>query len=103
MPDGYAHPGVLVDTVWVGDHLQDPAVRVAEVSEDVTLYDQGHIPGAVHFNWQTQLQDRVRRDWIAKEQFENLLGAYGIEEPVLGKVIDAVYRAAGLEPRQPSA
>lgn len=78
MPESYAYPEVLVDTVWVGDHLQDSAVRVAEVSEDVTLYDQGHIPGAVHFNWQTQLQDRVRRDWISKEQFENLLGAYGI-------------------------
>ena len=79
MPDGYAHPEVLVDTVWLGDHLQDPAVRVAEVSEDVTLYDHSHIPGAVHFNWQTQLQDRVRRDWITKEQFENLLGAYGVD------------------------
>jgi thiosulfate/3-mercaptopyruvate sulfurtransferase len=78
MPESYAYPEVLVDTVWLGDHLQDPGVRVVEVSEDVTLYDQGHIPGAVHFNWQTQLQDRVRRDWINKEQFENLLGAYGI-------------------------
>ncbi|HEV2358289.1 MAG TPA: sulfurtransferase [bacterium] len=78
MPEGYAHPEVLVDTVWLGDHLQDPGVRVAEVSEDVTLYDRGHIPGAVHFNWQTQLQDRIRRDWITKEQFEHLLGAYGV-------------------------
>jgi len=78
MPESYAHPEVLVDTVWLGDHLQDPAVRIAEVSEDVTLYDLGHIPGAVHFNWQTQLQDRVCRDWINKEQFENLLGAYGV-------------------------
>jgi thiosulfate/3-mercaptopyruvate sulfurtransferase len=79
MPDGYAHREVLVDTVWLGDHLQDPTVRVAEVSEDVTLYDRGHIPGAVHFNWQTQLQDRVRRDWITKEQFEHLLGACGVD------------------------
>ena len=78
MPESYAHPEVLVDTVWLGDHVNDPGVRVAEVSEDVTLYDQGHIPGAVHFNWQTQLQDRVRRDWISKEQFESLLGAFGI-------------------------
>ena len=78
MPESYAHPEVLVDTVWLGDRLQEPAVRVVEVSEDVTLYDQGHIPGAVHFNWQTQLQDRVRRDWIGKAQFENLLGAFGI-------------------------
>ncbi len=78
MPESYAHPEVLVDTVWLNDHLKDPAVRIAEVSEDVTLYDQGHIPGAVHFNWQTQLQDTVRRDWVNKEQFERLLGGHGI-------------------------
>lgn len=78
MPESYAHPEVLVDTVWLNDHLKDPAVRIAEVSEDVTLYDQGHIPGAVHFNWQTQLQDTVRRDWVNKEQFERLLGGDGI-------------------------
>ena len=79
MPRGYAQPEVLVEASWLGDHLRDPAVRVVEISEDVTLYDQGHIPGAVHFNWQTQLQDRVRRDWISKEQFEQLLGTFGID------------------------
>ena len=79
MPRGYAQPEVLVDTDWLGDHLQDPAVRVIEISEDVALYGQGHIPGAAHINWQTQLQDRVRRDWISREQFENLLGSYGID------------------------
>lgn len=78
MPESYAHPEVLVDTVWLNDHLKDPTVRVAEVSEDVTLYDKGHIPGAVHFNWQTQLQDSIRRDWINKEQLERLLGEHGI-------------------------
>jgi thiosulfate/3-mercaptopyruvate sulfurtransferase len=78
MTKGYAHPDVLVETAWLNDHLNNPAVRIAEVSEDVTLYDQGHIPGAIHFNWQTQLQDRVRRDWINKEQLETLLGEHGI-------------------------
>jgi len=78
MPSEYAHPDVLVDTVWLSDHLKDPVVRVVEISEDLTLYDQGHIPGAVHFNWQTQLQDRVRRDWVNREQFERLLGEHGI-------------------------
>jgi len=78
MADAYAHPEVLVDTDWLAKHLKDPAVRVAEVSEDLTLYDQGHIPGAVHLNWQTQLQDRVRRDWIDRQQFERLLGEHGI-------------------------
>ena len=83
MPEEYAHPEVLVDTVWLGDHLPDPTVRAAEISEDDTLYGQGHIPGAVQFNWQTQLQDRVRRDWITKEQFENLLGAHGIDNTTM--------------------
>jgi len=78
MPEQYAHPDVLVETDWVSQHLKDPNVRLVEVSEDLTLYDQGHIPGAVHFNWQSQLQDPVRRDWITKEQFEQLLGDHGI-------------------------
>ena len=78
MSTGYAHPEILVETSWLNNHLSNPSVRIVEVSEDVTLYGQGHIPGAVHFNWQTQLQDRVRRDWVNREQFERLLGAHGI-------------------------
>ena len=77
MPQGYAHD-VLVETGWLAEHLGDPAVRAAEVSEDTSLYGQGHIPGAVHFNWQTQLQDPVRRDWIDQEQVESLLGNHGV-------------------------
>ena len=77
MAQGYAQD-VLVETGWLAEHLNDPAVRVAEISEDTTLYGQGHIPGAVHFNWQTQLQDPVRRDWITQEQVETLLGAHGV-------------------------
>lgn len=78
MAEQYAHPDVLVETGWLSEHLEDPAIRVVEISEDVTLYDQGHIPGAVHFNWKSQLQDPVRRDWVSKEQFEALLGTHGI-------------------------
>ncbi|HLJ60880.1 MAG TPA: sulfurtransferase [bacterium] len=78
MPASYAHPEVLVETPWLSEHLKDPKVRVVEVSEDLTLYDQGHIPGAVHFNWKSQLQDGIRRDWIDKAQVEALLGAHGI-------------------------
>ncbi|HKV45709.1 MAG TPA: sulfurtransferase [bacterium] len=78
MPEAYAHPDTLVDTGWLSEHLNDPTVRVVEVSEDLTLYGQGHIPGAGHFNWQTQLQDPVRRDWVSKAQFEQLLGAQGV-------------------------
>ncbi|HUJ30112.1 MAG TPA: sulfurtransferase [Candidatus Acidoferrum sp.] len=74
----YKHPEVLVSTQWAADHLNDPKVRLVEVDVDTTAYDQGHIPGAVGWNWQSQLQDNVRRDLIDKAALENLLGKSGI-------------------------
>ncbi len=53
----------------------------SDLKSDVSLtkaYEAGHIPGAAGFNWQTQLQDQVRRDIISKEAFEKLLGDAGI-------------------------
>ena len=44
---GYVHPGVLVSTQWVADHLDDPKVRVVESDEDILLYEVGHIAGAI--------------------------------------------------------
>ena len=75
----YAHPEVLVDTNWVRDHLNDPKVRLVEVDVDTKSYDAGHIPGAVGFNWQTQLQDQVRRDIISQQDLEKLLSTSGIK------------------------
>jgi thiosulfate/3-mercaptopyruvate sulfurtransferase len=74
----YAHPEVLVSTEWVADHANDPKVRLIEVDVDTTAYDQGHIQGAVGWNWQTQLQDNVRRDLIVKSALEKLLGESGV-------------------------
>ncbi len=75
---GYVHPEVLVDADWVEAHLHDPMVRLIEVDVDTTAYDQGHIPGAVGFNWQTQLQDQVVRAPISKAQLEELLSNAGV-------------------------
>ncbi|PYU33980.1 MAG: sulfurtransferase [Acidobacteria bacterium] len=74
----YKHPEVLVSTEWAAQHLNDPKVRLVEVDVDTSAYDQGHIPGAVGWNWQTQLQDNVRRDLISKSALEQLLGRSGI-------------------------
>jgi thiosulfate/3-mercaptopyruvate sulfurtransferase len=74
----YAHPEVLVSTQWVADHLNDPNVRIVESDEDVLLYQQGHIPGAVKIDWQTDLQDAVVRDYIGQEAFEKLCAEKGI-------------------------
>ncbi len=80
MAGTYAHPEVLVDTSWVAEHLSDPNVRLIEVDVDTAAYDSGHIPGAVGWNWQTDLSDRVRRDLIPKENLEQLLGSAGVTE-----------------------
>ena len=74
----YKHPEVLVSTEWVAQHQIDPTIRLVEVDVDTTAYDQGHIAGAVGWNWQTQLQDNIRRDLIEKPALEELLGRSGI-------------------------
>jgi thiosulfate/3-mercaptopyruvate sulfurtransferase len=74
----YAHPEVLVDTNWVADHINDPKVRLVESNEDILLYDQGHIPGAVKIDWVADLNDPVVRDYLDKGRFEKLLAAKGI-------------------------
>lgn len=76
--NGYARPEVLVETEWLAEHLKDPAVRVVESDEDILLYDQGHIPGAVMIDWVGDLNDRVRRDYLGREGFERLCAEKGI-------------------------
>ena len=74
----YKHPEILVSTEWVAQNRNSPTLRLVEVDVDTTAYNQGHIPGAVGWNWQTQLQDNIRRDLIDKAALENLLGESGI-------------------------
>ncbi|MFF0146476.1 thiosulfate sulfurtransferase [Amycolatopsis sulphurea] len=69
---------VLVTTQWAEENLDTPGVVFAEVDEDTTAYDAGHIRGAVKLDWRTDLQDKVRRDFIGKEDFEKLLSEKGI-------------------------
>ena len=74
----YAHPESLVSTDWVAEHGSDANVRLVEVDVDTEAYEQGHIAGAVGWNWQSQLQQAVRRDLVGKEELEALLGQSGI-------------------------
>jgi len=75
---GYAHPEALVDADWVQTHLTDPSVRLIEVDVDTTAYEQEHIPGAIGFNWQKELQDQVVRAPVSKEHLEELLSRAGV-------------------------
>src|SRR5207244_3124296 len=74
----YAHPEVLVSTDWVATHLNDTGIRLIEVDVDTTAYDSGHIAGAVGWNWQSQLNDPVRRDIPDKGAFAGLLSGAGV-------------------------
>src|SRR2546422_1978494 len=75
---GYAHPEVLVSTDWVAAHLNDAGIRLIEVDVDTTAYDSGHVTGAVGWNWQSQLNDPVRRDIPDKGAFASLLSDAGV-------------------------
>jgi thiosulfate/3-mercaptopyruvate sulfurtransferase len=75
---GYIHPEALVDAEWVQAHLTDSTVRLIEVDVDTAAYEQGHIPGALGFNWQKELQDQVIRAPMSKEHLEELLGRAGV-------------------------
>jgi len=57
----YSHPESLVTTDWVAEHGNDANVRLVEVDVDTSAYDEGHIAGAVGWNWQSQLQASLRR------------------------------------------
>jgi len=69
---------VLVDTDWVAAHLEDETIRIVEVDENPALYAEAHIPGAIGFDWKTELQDQVSRNFLDAEAFGKALGAKGI-------------------------
>ncbi|HLT21017.1 MAG TPA: sulfurtransferase [Thermomicrobiales bacterium] len=75
----YANPDALVSTEWVAKHKDDPGIVLAEVNEDILLYESGHIPGAIKLDWTTELQDQTIRDFIDEEGFNRLMSQKGIK------------------------
>jgi thiosulfate/3-mercaptopyruvate sulfurtransferase len=69
---------VLVETDWVAEHLDDDSIRIVEVDENPALYAEAHIPGAIGFDWQADLQDQVMRNFLGPEEFGALMGSRGI-------------------------
>ncbi len=75
----FAAPGdFLVSTDWLEKNLNDPKLRLIEVSVDPGVFERGHIPGATNFRWHTDLVDAVRRDIVGKQGFEQLLREAGV-------------------------
>jgi thiosulfate/3-mercaptopyruvate sulfurtransferase len=74
----YANPNALVDTDWVESNLDNSAVAVVEVDEDITAYQKGHIPNAIVIDWENELHDLPRREFISAQRLAKLLGEKGI-------------------------
>ena len=74
----YASSTALVSPEWAQQHLDDPGVRFVEVDVDTEAYQQGHLPGAVGWDWTTQLSDGVRRDIVGRVELSELLSRSGI-------------------------
>jgi thiosulfate/3-mercaptopyruvate sulfurtransferase len=64
--------------VWLAENLDNPNVRIVEVSVTPGLYEKGHISGAVNFVWHTDFVDTVSRDIVSPERFQELARAAGI-------------------------
>jgi thiosulfate/3-mercaptopyruvate sulfurtransferase len=77
----YKHPEVLVENDWVSQHLKDSNVRIAEVDYDpIANYNLGHLPGAVLFDWKTDMNDPLSRDIVNQKQLEDLLSRAGVNK-----------------------
>jgi thiosulfate/3-mercaptopyruvate sulfurtransferase len=74
----YANDSALVSPEWAQGHLDDHGVRFVEVDVDTAAYEQSHLPGAVGWNWTSQLSDGVRRDIASTEDLSKLLSESGI-------------------------
>jgi thiosulfate/3-mercaptopyruvate sulfurtransferase len=82
-------PEPLVSTTWLAAHLDDPGVRIVDCRWYLRPFDErcgdeeyraGHLPGAVHLRWDTQLADPERPySMLAPpERFARAMGAGGI-------------------------
>jgi thiosulfate/3-mercaptopyruvate sulfurtransferase len=70
----------VVQADWLEKNLNNPDVKIIEVSTESGLYERGHIKNAVKFNWYTDLVEVVNRDIVAAPRFQKLARAAGINK-----------------------
>ena len=65
---------------WLEQNIDNPKVRIIEVSTEPGVYERGHIKNAVKFVWHTDLVDTVNRDIISQANFTALAQKAGISD-----------------------
>ncbi len=76
----FAQSDALVTTDWLEKNLDNPKVRIVEVSVEPGLFERGHIQGAQNIVWHTDLVDTVERDIAKPEKFQALARKLGIDK-----------------------
>ncbi len=76
----YSRPDSIVTTDWVAEHLDDPKIRLIEVDVDTAAYDTGHAPGAVGWNWKSELETQVVRNIADESGINKLLSDAGVSD-----------------------
>jgi thiosulfate/3-mercaptopyruvate sulfurtransferase len=79
-PTDYANPDALVSTEWLAANLHDPSLRIIEVDEDTEAYGRSHIPGAIAWNWSSDLHHPLQRDYLDQAGLSDLLAKSGVED-----------------------
>src|SRR6478672_7085547 len=85
---GYANPGLLTETGWLADHLDDASLRLID-TRSAELYDAGHIPGAVSLAAAGSIPRDANGDMGTPEAFSELAQALGINTDATVVVYDA--------------
>jgi thiosulfate/3-mercaptopyruvate sulfurtransferase len=85
---GYANPGLLAETDWLAEHLNDPALRLID-TRSAELYAAGHIPGAVNLAAVGSIPRDSNGDMGTPEAFSELAQSLGINADSTVVVYDA--------------
>src|SRR3954452_21018755 len=85
---GYANPGLLAETSWLADHLNDALLRLID-TRSAELYAAGHIPGAVNLAAAGNIPRDANGDMGTPEAFSALAQPLGVSADSTVVVYDA--------------
>ena len=68
----------LVSCAWLAERLNGPRIRILEINNDDVLYEEGHIPGALSWNWKENLWHETDREFPTPEEMGKRLGSIGV-------------------------